>query len=108
MALRLRYGDDKSIVLSSGQIFIGRSTECHVQVRDILASRRHAEITMSKAGAFVSDLGSRQLIVYNANNGVEKLRQPLPFGPTALSLNKAQRIAWLTGVGGELLGVSYP
>lgn len=56
----------------------------------------------------VSDLGSRQLIVYNANNGVEKLRQPLPFGPTALSLNKAQRIAWLTGVGGELLGVSYP
>ncbi len=64
MALRLRYGD-KSLLLSSGQIFVGRSAECQVTVSDPLASRRHAAVTMSKAGAFVSDLQSRAGVLVN-------------------------------------------
>jgi len=64
MALRLRY-NDKSVLLTSGQIFVGRSVECHIVTHDPLASRRHAVITMSKAGAFVSDLGSRAGVQVN-------------------------------------------
>lgn len=64
MALRLRYSD-KSIVLSTGQIVVGRSVECNLVVNDPLASRRHAVITMSKTGAFVADLGSKAGVVVN-------------------------------------------
>lgn len=58
MALRLRY-NAQSIVLPSGQLFIGRSPECHLVVDDPVASRRHAVITMGKSGAFVTDLASK-------------------------------------------------
>jgi hypothetical protein len=58
MALRLRY-NDQSIVLPTGQLFIGRSPECHIVVDDMIASRRHAVITMGKSGAFVTDLASK-------------------------------------------------
>lgn len=64
MALKLRY-NDKSVQLTSGQLFVGRSIECHIVTNDPLASRRHAVITMSKAGAFVSDLGSRAGVQVN-------------------------------------------
>lgn len=69
MALRLRY-NDRSVQLTSGQLFVGRSVECHIVTNDPLASRRHAVITMSKAGAFVSDLGSRAGVQVNGESVV--------------------------------------
>ncbi|MEZ4313544.1 MAG: FHA domain-containing protein [Polyangiaceae bacterium] len=64
MPLWLRY-NDKSMILPSGQLFVGRSAECHVVVSDPLASRRHAMITMSQMGAFVTDLGSKAGVMVN-------------------------------------------
>jgi pSer/pThr/pTyr-binding forkhead associated (FHA) protein len=58
MALRLRY-NDRTLVLPAGQLFVGRSPECHIVTTDPQASRRHAVITMGKTGAFVTDLGSK-------------------------------------------------
>ena len=58
MALRLRY-NDRTIVLPAGQLFVGRSPECHIVTTDPQASRRHAVLTMGKTGAFVTDLGSK-------------------------------------------------
>jgi pSer/pThr/pTyr-binding forkhead associated (FHA) protein len=74
MALRLRYRD-KTTVLATGQLVIGRSMECNVVVNDPLASRRHAMITMSQSGAFVSDLGSKAGVQVNGAtiSGARKL-----------------------------------
>jgi predicted component of type VI protein secretion system len=64
MSLRLRY-NDKSIVLANGQLVVGRSVECNVVINDPLASRRHAMITKSRNGAFVTDLGSKAGVLVN-------------------------------------------
>lgn len=64
MALRLRY-HDKSFVLSTGQMLIGRSVECNLVMSDPLASRRHAMLAVSKSGAFVTDLGSKAGVLVN-------------------------------------------
>jgi predicted component of type VI protein secretion system len=74
MALRLRY-NGRSIVLTTGQLFIGRSSDCHVVVDDVQASRRHAVITMGKSGAFVTDLASKSGVRVNGEtiNGSRRL-----------------------------------
>jgi pSer/pThr/pTyr-binding forkhead associated (FHA) protein len=64
MALRLRHRD-RTVVLPTGQLFVGRSSQCQIVVDDLRASRRHALITMSKEGAFIADLGSRLGVIVN-------------------------------------------
>lgn len=66
----------EEIALSRGELLLGRSRSCQVVVDDMLVSRHHARLLVSKTALFVEDLGS--------TNGVIVNEMPIS-GPTPLS-----------------------
>jgi hypothetical protein len=71
-------GVDKTIVLSSDPVMIGRATECTIQTQDAMVSRRHARIFWD-GNYFIEDLGSSNG-VYIGNEKVQ--RAPIRPGDT--------------------------
>ena len=55
----------ESIPLPPGEFLIGRSSRCHVVVRDMSVSRRHARLHISSVAVFVEDLGSANGLFVN-------------------------------------------
>ncbi|MFO0571294.1 MAG: FHA domain-containing protein [Polyangiaceae bacterium] len=53
------------IALSRGELLLGRSRSCQVIVDDMLVSRHHARLLVSKTALFVEDLGSTNGIIVN-------------------------------------------
>jgi uncharacterized Zn finger protein (UPF0148 family) len=51
--------------LAGPEVYIGRSSECHITIEDPLISRRHARIEIRGHEAFVSDAGSRNGVRVN-------------------------------------------
>jgi FHA domain len=68
-------GIDKTIMLGSEPILVGRATECQVQTQDAMVSRRHARIYWD-GNYWIEDLGSSNG-VYVGNDKVSKS----PFRP---------------------------
>jgi hypothetical protein len=68
-------GMDKTIMLGSEPILVGRATECQVQTQDAMVSRRHARIYWD-GNYWIEDLGSSNG-VYVGNDKVQKA----PFRP---------------------------
>lgn len=65
--LKVTQGPDQGslYVLTNLPASIGRGDECDVQIADIHASRKHAEIQRDKTGWKIQDLGSQNGIVHN-------------------------------------------
>lgn len=53
------------VPLSRGELLLGRSRSCQVIVDDMLVSRHHARLLVSKATLFVEDLGSSNGVIVN-------------------------------------------
>jgi hypothetical protein len=68
-------GVDKVLMLGSGEVMVGRATECQVQTQDAMVSRRHARIYWD-GNYWIEDLGSSNG-VYVGNEKVQKA----PFRP---------------------------
>lgn len=51
--------------LSRGELLLGRSRSCQVIVDDMLVSRHHARLLVSKVALFVEDLGSTNGVIVN-------------------------------------------
>jgi len=66
---------DKTLLLGSEPILVGRATECQVQTQDAMVSRRHARIFWD-GNYWIEDLGSSNG-VYVGNDKVQKA----PFRP---------------------------
>jgi hypothetical protein len=71
-------GVDKSLVLGSEPVLIGRATECQIQTQDAMVSRRHARIFWD-GSYIIEDLGSSNG-VYVGNDKVS--RAPIRPGDT--------------------------
>jgi hypothetical protein len=79
---RLRF-NLQELDLQQGRIALGRAAECPITFEDPLVSRHHAEIVVTRTGATVHDLGSR--------NGV-RINGVRITGPTALRPNDRIRL----------------
>lgn len=66
--------DGPSIELRRGQVFIGRSSGCHIVLEDNMVSRRHAELTVTDDTVTVHDLGSVNGIYVNSERVRETRR----------------------------------
>lgn len=55
----------QEIDLAQGNTVLGRSARCHVTIEDPLVSRQHARIRVSRDGATIEDLGSRNGLIVN-------------------------------------------
>ncbi len=53
------------LALSRGELLLGRSRSCQVIVEDMLVSRHHARLLVSKVALFVEDLGSTNGVIVN-------------------------------------------
>ena len=53
------------IALSRGELLMGRSRSCQVIVDDMLVSRHHARLLVSRVALFVEDLGSTNGVIVN-------------------------------------------
>jgi DNA-binding winged helix-turn-helix (wHTH) protein len=71
---RIIYGD-REVSLASGDNVLGRSREAAIFVDDVGASRQHAKITISKSGAVLQDLASKNGTSLNG----ALVRQPTPL-----------------------------
>ncbi len=56
---------DREITLPRGEFVIGRSRSCDLVVQDMLVSRRHARLLVSKDALFVEDLGTPNGVFVN-------------------------------------------
>lgn len=56
---------DREIPLARGEFVIGRSRSCDLVVQDMLVSRRHARLLVSKDALFVEDLGTPNGVYVN-------------------------------------------
>jgi hypothetical protein len=55
----------REIPLARGEVLIGRSSSCDVVVDEMLVSRQHARLLVSRTALFVEDLGSTNGVIVN-------------------------------------------
>jgi len=56
---------DVEIPLSRGEVLLGRSRSCQIVLDDVLVSRHHARLLVSRSALFIEDLGSSNGVVVN-------------------------------------------
>jgi pSer/pThr/pTyr-binding forkhead associated (FHA) protein len=64
MTFRLRY-QQQEFELLEGEFLIGRSADCRLALDDVLVSRKHALLVLTRDTLVVKDLGSRNGVVVN-------------------------------------------
>lgn len=82
-----------SFMLSEGTYVLGRSSKCNFVVKHDVISRRHAEITVTKTGVTVLDLGSRNGIFIGKDrvlSGPVLIGQQVSFGNVSFVLTLAK------------------
>jgi DNA-binding winged helix-turn-helix (wHTH) protein len=88
---------DRDIALSPGEHVLGRSVAVSVFVDDAGASRNHARITVTDAGAAIEDLGSKNGTVLNGKP-LDR-RAPLGDGDTIVVGTTVLKFRVLTSAG---------
>jgi predicted component of type VI protein secretion system len=56
---------ETEVPLSRGEVLIGRSRSCQVLLDDMLVSRHHARLLVSRGALFIEDLGSSNGVIVN-------------------------------------------
>jgi pSer/pThr/pTyr-binding forkhead associated (FHA) protein len=84
---------DKRISLREGEVLIGRSPSCHVNLDDMLVSRRHARLLVGSDAVFIEDAESTNGVVVNdaPTSGATRLEEGdrISIGKTELVLRSA-------------------
>lgn len=84
---------DKRISLAQGEVLIGRSPSCQVNLDDMLVSRRHARLLVGSDAVFIEDVESTNGVVVNdaPTSGATRLEEGdrVLIGTTELVLRSA-------------------
>jgi DNA-binding CsgD family transcriptional regulator len=80
-----RYGlrhDGRVVDVVVGEFVIGRGSECQLQLRDALVSRRHARLSVGEDDLYIEDLGSRNGVLVNTRRIIGVM--PIKHGDTVV------------------------
>ncbi len=87
-------GQHQEIELREGDVIVGRSSECDVQVEGEAVSRKHARIAVRSGAVFVEDMGSRNGTFVNGRRIAERTQvspgDAVQFGEAGFELLAAQ------------------
>lgn len=83
----------QSFPIDSGDMYIGRHSQCEVVVHDLEVSRRHVKLTVKDQGWFLDDLGSTNGTLVNGQRITRDSVAPgdrIQLGQTVLVIQRAR------------------